>query len=113
MNQFSQFRIWFIKSIIPYKIDTENLNTLFRLSEWYLLEELPKMIEEKNPNAGVDVLMTVEDVSKYMKVTQAFVYNLIKTGKLKKVGISSVDKPGARPSIRIRKLEVDRYLDGR
>jgi hypothetical protein len=67
MNQFSQFRIWFIKSIIPYKIDTENLNTLFRLSEWYLLEELPKMIEEKNPNAGVDVLMTVEDVSKYMK----------------------------------------------
>jgi hypothetical protein len=37
------------------------------------------------------------------------VYNLIKTGKLKKIGISSVDKPGAREAIRIWKLEVDRY----
>jgi len=68
------------------------------------------MIEEKNPNQGGDELMTVEEVSKYMKVTQAMIYNLIKTGKLKKVGISSVDKPGARESIRIWKSEVDRYL---
>ena len=98
------------KSITPFKIEVENLNTLFRLSEWYLSEELPKMIEEKNPNKGGDELLTVEEVSKYMKVTQAMIYNLIKTGKLKKVGISSVDKPGARESIRIWKSEVDRYL---
>jgi len=68
------------KSTRPFKMDVENLNTLFRLSEWYLDTELPKLIEEKNPNAGVDELMTVEEVSKYMKVTQAMVYNFIKKG---------------------------------
>lgn len=46
------------KSNKPFKIDVENLNTLFRLSEWYLSDELPKMMEEKNPNKGQDEIMT-------------------------------------------------------
>ena len=101
------------KSIRPLKIDIENLNTLFRLSEWYLESELPRMIEEKNPKSSADEIFTVEGVALYMKVTQATVYNLINKGKLKKIEISTVDKPGVRPAIRLRKSEVDRYLDGR
>lgn len=101
------------KSINPFKLDVENLNTLFRLSEWCLSEELPKLLEEKNPNMGQDVLMTVEEVAQYIKHTAAFVYNLIKKGKLKKVGLSSIDKPGARESIRVWKSEVDRFLGGK
>ena len=38
------------KSIQSFKFDVENLNTLFRLSEWCLSEELTRLIEEKNPN---------------------------------------------------------------
>jgi excisionase family DNA binding protein len=101
------------KSIRPFKIDIENLSTLFRLTEWYMETELPRMIEEKTPKSSVDEIMTVEEVALYMKVTQATVYNLINKGKLKKIEISTVDKPGVRPAIRIRKSEVDRYLDGR
>ncbi len=98
------------KFLLPFKLDVENLNTLFRLSEWYLSEELPKLIEEKNPNKGQDEIMTVEEVSQYMKLTPAMIYTLVKKGKLKKCGVSSVDKPGARETIRIWKSEVDRYL---
>jgi excisionase family DNA binding protein len=101
------------KSTRPFKIDIENLNTLFRMSEWYMSEELPKLIDELNPKPEVDELMTVEEVAQYLKVTQACVYNLIKKGKLKKIEISTVDKPGARPAIRIWKSEVDRFLDGK
>jgi excisionase family DNA binding protein len=57
--------------------------------------------------------MTVEEVGLYMKVTPAMVYNLIKKGKLKTSRVSTVDKPGVRELKRIRKSEVDRYLDGR
>jgi hypothetical protein len=41
--------------------------------------------------------MTVEEIGLYMKVTPAMVYNLIKKGKLKTSGVSTIDKPGARP----------------
>jgi excisionase family DNA binding protein len=101
------------KSEKPFKFDVENLQTLFRLSEWYLEKELPRMIEEKNPKREGDEIMTVEGAALYMKITTATVYNLINKGKLKKIEISTVDKPGVRPAIRIRKSEVDRYLDGR
>jgi excisionase family DNA binding protein len=101
------------KSIRPFKLDVENLNTLFRLSEWFLSEELPRLIEGKNPKREGDEIMTVEDAALYMKITSATVYNLINKGKVKKIEISTVDKPGVRPAIRIRKSEVDRYLDGR
>jgi hypothetical protein len=36
-----------------------------------------------------------------------------KNGKLKKSEISTVDKPGAHPSVKIRKSEIDRFLDGK
>ena len=93
-----------------FKIDVENLNTLFRLSEWYLEKEIPRMIEEKNPKIFVDEIMTVEGAALYMKVTTAHVYNLVKKGKLKGCDVSAADKPGARESIRIRQSEIDRFL---
>ena len=96
-----------------YKVDVENLSTLFRLTEWYLESELPKMIEEKNPKSSADEIMTVEGAAVYMKVPPATVYNLINKGKLKKIEISTVDKPGVRPAIRIRKSEIEIYLDGK
>jgi len=99
------------KSIKPFKIDIENLSTLFRLSEWYLVDELPRMIAELNPKPVVDEIMTVEGTAQYMKITSATVYNLINKGKLKKIEISTVDKPGVRPAVRIRKSEIDRFLD--
>ena len=74
------------KSIKPFKIDVENLNTLFRLSEWYSDIELPRMIQAKSPNQGVDEVMTVEQVAGYTKLTPAMIYKLIKQGKLKKSG---------------------------
>jgi hypothetical protein len=43
-----------------FELDIENLNTLFRLSEWYLEKELPRMIEEKNPKKEGDEIMTIE-----------------------------------------------------
>ena len=54
--------------------------------------------------------MTVEGTARYMKITSATVYNLINKGKIKKIESSSIDKPGARPTIRIRKSEIDSYL---
>lgn len=100
------------KSIQLFKIDVENLHTLSRLSEWYLSEEQPRLIDELNPKPEVDEIMTVEGAALYMKITPATVYTLINKGKLKKIEISSVDKPGARPAIRIRKSEIDGYLGG-
>jgi hypothetical protein len=49
----------------------------------------------------------------YMKITPATVYNHINKGKLKKIEILTVDKPGARPSVRNRKSKIDRFLDGK
>jgi hypothetical protein len=45
-----------------------------------------------------------------LNITPATVYSLISKGKIKKIEISSADKPGARPAIRTRKSEVDKYL---
>jgi len=100
------------KSIQPFIIDVENLNTLFRLSEWYLSEELPRLIDVLNPKPMVDEIMTVEGTALYMKLTPATIYTLINKGKIKKIEISSVDKPGARPALRIRKSEIEKFLGG-
>lgn len=89
-----------------------NRSNLFRLSEWYLIDELPRMIAGLNPKPVVDEIMTVEGTAQYMKITSATVYNLINKGKLKKIEISTVDKPGVRPAVRIRKSEIDRFLMG-
>ena len=71
------------------------------------------MIAELNPKPVLDEIMTVVGVALYMKITPATVYNLISKGKLKKIEISTVDKPGVRPAVRIRKSEIDRFLDGK
>jgi excisionase family DNA binding protein len=101
------------KSIRPFKIDVENLNTLFRLSEWFLEHELPRMIEDKFPSNESDEILTVEGAALYMKVTPAHVYKLLDKGKLKGCSISATDKPGVREVKRIRKSEVDRFLEKR
>ena len=44
--------------------------------------------------------------------TPATVYNLLKKEKLKKIEISTMDKPGVRPAVRKRKLEVDWSIRG-
>jgi hypothetical protein len=44
--------------------------------------------------------------------TTQTIYKLIKKGKLDKVEISTVDKPGARPAVRIRKSDIEKYLKG-
>ena len=53
-------------------------------------------------------IMTVIGAALYMKITPTTVYNLINKGKLKKMEISTVDKPGVSPAVRIgnRKLIV-------
>ena len=101
------------QSIKKFKIDIENLNTLFRISEWYHEKELPRMIEEMNSKSEGDEIFTVEEASLYMKSTPAHVYNLINKGKLKKADFSAVDKPGARKLSRIRKSVIDRFFDGK
>ncbi|MFH1159426.1 MAG: helix-turn-helix domain-containing protein [bacterium] len=59
-----------------------------------------------------DEIMTVEETARHLKTTTQTIYTLIKKGKLNKIEISTVDKPGARPIIRIKKSDVDDYLKG-
>ena len=51
------------KSIRPFKFYVENLNTLFRLSELYLLSELPKMIEKKTPKSVEDEILKINEAA--------------------------------------------------
>jgi len=46
-----------------------------------------------------------------MNITPAKVFNLLRKGKLKKIEIPTVDKPGVRPAVRIKKSEIDRFPD--
>lgn len=101
------------KSTQQFKFDLENLNTLYRLSDWYLDKELPRMIAEKDSNSEVDEIMTVEEAALYTKTTPAHIYNLILKGKLTAGDFSTVDKPGARKLIRIRKSEIDMFFSGK
>ena len=101
------------QAIKQLKFDVENLNTLFRMLEWYFEKELPRMIDEKNPKSNEDEMMTVEEVALYTKSTPAHIYNLIDKGKLNAADFSAVDKPGARKLSRVRKSEVDRFFTGK
>ncbi|MEI6060932.1 MAG: helix-turn-helix domain-containing protein [Bacteroidota bacterium] len=96
-----------------FKFDIENLNTLCRMSEWYLGNELSRMIEDKNSNSEKDEIMTVEETALYTKTTSAHIYNLVDKGKLKSADFSTIDKPGARKLIRIRKSEIDGFFNGK
>jgi len=93
-----------------FKLGIEKLNTLQRLSEWYLSEEFNKEKECDKPVS--DDILTVEETARYLKTTTQTIYSLVNKGKLDKCEISTVDKPGARPIIRIKKSDVDNYLNG-
>jgi hypothetical protein len=97
-----------INSSIRFKLDIEKINTLQRLSEWCLIEEFKNNEIKENPT--VDDIMTVEETAKYLKTTTQTIYTLVNKGKLDKCEISTVDKPGARPIIRIRRSDVEDYL---
>ena len=91
------------QSEIVFRFDLEKLNTLLRLSEYYLSVELPRIIKEQEKQSNPDEL--------YLKVTTQTVYTLLSKGKLKRVEISTVDRPGVRPAVRIRKMELERFLE--
>ena len=97
-------------STIKIKMDVERLNTLFRLMEWYFHSKVPGLIDEILPPQK-DELMTVKDVSVFLKTTTITVYSLIKKGKLSTCEISTMDKPMGRPILRIWKSEVLKYLE--
>jgi len=54
------------KSTLQFKFDVENLNSRFRLSEWYLSVELPKMIEKKFPSNESNEILTVEGAALFI-----------------------------------------------
>ena len=97
-----------VNAPIKFKLDIEKIKTLQSLSEWCLAEEFKKDVIEEKPT--VDDIMTVEETAKYLKTTTQTIYTLVNKGKLEKCEISTVDKPGARPIIRIRRADVDDYL---
>ena len=94
-----------------FRFDLEKLNTLLRLSEYYLSVELPRILKEQEKQSNPDELLTVEETARYLKVTTQTVYTLLNKGKLKRVEISTVDRPGVRPAVRIRKIELERFLE--
>jgi excisionase family DNA binding protein len=64
---------------------------------------VPPLIEYAIPVLPPDALMTVEDVSRHLRVTAKSVYNWINDGSLPAVRIG-------RNVIRIRKSDVDALL---
>jgi hypothetical protein len=100
-------------SDILFRFDIERINTLTRMSEWFIDSGFPKMMGERKPQTNPDGTLTVEDVGKILKGTPQTVYKLIKKGKFQAVEISTIDKPGLKPKSRVRRGEVERWLDGR
>ena len=98
---------------IFFRFDIERLNTLNRISEWFIEKEFPKLIGEKKPQSNPNEILTIEEVALMLKRTPQTIYKLIKKGKLQKVEISTIDKPGVTPKIRVRRGEVERWLDGK
>lgn len=99
-----------VNAPIKFKLDIEKIKTLQGLSEWCLNEEFKNDLVAEKPTT--DDIMTVEETAKYLKTTTQTIYTLINKGKLEKCEISTVDKPGARPIIRIRRTDIDSYLNG-
>jgi len=57
------------KAATILKLDIEKLNTLLRLSEWFLTEEFHSALKEFVPEPEVDEIMTVKEAAKYLKTT--------------------------------------------
>jgi DNA invertase Pin-like site-specific DNA recombinase len=101
------------KAITKFKLDIEKLNTMLRLFEWYLTEEFHSDMKELVLKPEGDEIMTVNENASYLKTTTQTIYSLINKGKLDKMEISTEDKPGARPAVRIKRSEIDRFLEGK
>jgi len=56
-----------VKSASRLKLDIEKLNTLLRLSEWYLAEEFQSHIKELVKEPEGDEIMTVKEAAAYLK----------------------------------------------
>ena len=67
---------------------------------------------ERKPQTNPDEILTVEEVALMVKLTPQTIYKLIRKGKIQKVEISTIDTPGVKPKIRVRRGEVERWLDG-
>jgi excisionase family DNA binding protein len=92
--------------------DLERLNTLARFSEYYFSAELPRILREQEKQSNPEELLTVKEVARFLKVSTVTVYGLLKKGILKKFEISTVSKPGNISKVRIRKLELEKFLEG-
>jgi len=101
------------KPDILFRFDIERLNTLNRISEWFFETEFPKMMGERKPQTNPDEILTVEEVALMVKLTPQTIYKLIKKNKIQKVEVSTIDKPGVIPKIRVKRGEVERWLDGK
>jgi hypothetical protein len=70
-----------------------------------------RLVQKNGTKSQKPFKIEVENlIANYTKLTPAMIYKFIKMGKLKKIGISGIDKPGARETLRVWKSEVDRYL---
>ena len=99
------------KAELVLKLDVERLNTFLRLTEYLQTSELPKIIKSQQGQINPDEILTVEETARFLKVNTKTVYNLIKKGKMKKVEISTVDRPGVKPKIRVRRKDVEGFIE--
>ena len=96
-------------SEINFLTNIGKISELNRLAEWYFTNSFNELLYGKEK--AEDGIMTVEEAADYLKTTETTVYALLKKGKIRKIEISTVDKPGARPIVRIRKSDINNYLN--
>lgn len=96
-------------SEINFLTNIGKISELNRLAEWYFTNSFNELLYGKEK--AEDEIMTVEEAADYLKTTETTVYALLKKGKIRKIEISTVDKPGARPIVRIRKSDINNYLN--
>jgi len=116
LSEIDEYAKYLIKngkndSEINFLINIGKIKELNRLTEWYFAKRFNELLHGKEKEE--DEIMTVEGAADYMKTTETTVYALLKKGKIKKREISTVDKPGARPIVRVGKSDIDNYLDGK
>lgn len=66
--------------------------------------------QRAEPVAAVDALLTPQDVAEELKVTAETVRGWIRRGLLRPIDLG---ESGRRPSIRVRRSELDRFLESR
>ncbi|MGA3014089.1 MAG: helix-turn-helix domain-containing protein [Bacteroidales bacterium] len=113
INEYAQYLLKQCKNDaeINFLTNIGKVIELNRLTEWYCTNRFNELLYGKEKSE--DVIMTVEGAADYLKTTDTTVYALLKKGKIRKIEISTVDKPGARPIVRIRKSDIDNYLNGK